>query len=58
MFKNFAAAVMLLMLLCGQALAETRIGTWNLEHLSERPNKDFKAIAKVAKNVDFLAVQD
>lgn len=49
---------MLLMLLCGQVLAETRIGTWNLEHLSERPNKDFKAIAKVAKNVDFLAVQE
>lgn len=58
MFKNLAAAVMLLMLLCGQVFAETRIGTWNLEHLSDRPNKDFKAIAKVAKNVDFLAVQE
>lgn len=58
MFKNLAAAVMLLMLLCGQVFAETRIGTWNLEHLSDRPNKDFKAIAKVAKNVDFMAVQE
>lgn len=38
--------------------AETRIGTWNLEHLSVRPNKDFQAIAKVAAQVDFLAVQE
>ena len=49
---------MLLMLLCGQVVAETRIGTWNLQHLNDRPSKDFKSIAKVAKNVDFLAVQE
>lgn len=58
MVKNFAAAMMLLMLLCGQVFAETRIGTWNLQHLNDRPSKDFKSIAKVAKNVDFLAVQE
>lgn len=40
------------------ALADVNIGTWNLEHLSVRPNKDFQSIAKVAKNVDFLAVQE
>ena len=40
------------------AFADINIGTWNLEHLSVRPNKDFQSIAKVAKNVDFLAVQE
>lgn len=40
------------------AFADVNIGTWNLEHLSVRPNKDFESIAKVAKNVDFLAVQE
>jgi endonuclease/exonuclease/phosphatase family metal-dependent hydrolase len=40
------------------ASADVNIGTWNLEHLSVRPNKDFQSIAKVAKNVDFLAVQE
>ncbi|WP_213879296.1 endonuclease/exonuclease/phosphatase family protein [Pseudomonas sp. dw_358] len=53
------SAVLTCLLLVTPALhAETRIGTWNLEHLSVRPNKDFAAIAKVAANVDFLAVQE
>lgn len=38
--------------------ADVKITIWNLEHLSIRPTKDFQAIAKVAKNVDFLAVQE
>ncbi len=40
------------------ACADVNIGTWNLEHLSVRPNKDFQGIAKVAQKVDFLAVQE
>lgn len=40
------------------AQADTKIATWNLQHLSVRPTKDFQAIAKVAKNVDFMAVQE
>ena len=47
-----------LLLFCTNALAATSIGTWNLEHLSIRDTKDFAAIAKVAKKVDFLAVQE
>jgi endonuclease/exonuclease/phosphatase family metal-dependent hydrolase len=40
------------------ASADINIGTWNLEHLSVRANKDFQSIAKVAQKVDFLAVQE
>jgi endonuclease/exonuclease/phosphatase family metal-dependent hydrolase len=40
------------------AYADVTIGTWNLEHLSVRPNKDFQGIAKVAQKADFLAVQE
>ena len=58
MFRNLTAALLALMLVCGQAFADVRIGTWNLEHLSVRPGKDFASIAKVAQNVDFLAVQE
>ncbi|MDR8364099.1 endonuclease/exonuclease/phosphatase family protein [Pseudomonas sp. JL3] len=57
MFKIFPY-VFLFLLSCTNGYAATRIGTWNIEHLSERPTKDFQAIAKVAKNVDFLAVQE
>lgn len=47
-----------LLLCCTNVFAATNIGTWNLEHLSIRDTKDFEAIAKVAKKVDFLAVQE
>ncbi|WP_311969305.1 endonuclease/exonuclease/phosphatase family protein [Pseudomonas baltica] len=57
MKKIFLAALMLLTL-SAQAFADVRIGTWNLEHLSVRPNKDIPSIAKVAQHVDFLAVQE
>lgn len=53
-----AAALACLCFATPAAFAETRIATWNLEHLSVRPTKDFDAIAKVASNVDFLAVQE
>lgn len=58
MFRKLTTALLALMLVCGQAFADVRIGTWNLEHLSVRPGKDFTSIAKVAQNVDFLAVQE
>ncbi|WP_245217787.1 endonuclease/exonuclease/phosphatase family protein [Pseudomonas eucalypticola] len=58
MFRTLTTALLALMLVCGQAFADVRIGTWNLEHLSVRPGKDFASIAKVAQNVDFLAVQE
>ena len=45
-------------MLCGQALADIKIGTWNIGHLSTRSNKDIISIAKVAKQVDFLAIQE
>ncbi|MCD5993551.1 endonuclease/exonuclease/phosphatase family protein [Pseudomonas sp. CDFA 602] len=58
MLKNLLAALVLLVTSCGNAFADINIGTWNLEHLSVRPTKDMASIAKVAKHVDFLAVQE
>jgi endonuclease/exonuclease/phosphatase family metal-dependent hydrolase len=58
MLKNLLAAFMLLAVSCGHACADINIGTWNLEHLSVRPTKDMVGIAKVARRVDFLAVQE
>lgn len=58
MLKFFRYIAVCLLLCCTNALAATSIGTWNLEHLSIRDTKDFVAIAKVAKKVDFLAVQE
>lgn len=58
MLKNLLAAFMLLAVSCGHACADINIGTWNLEHLSVRPTKDMAGIAKVARRVDFLAVQE
>lgn len=55
---RFIASCLLAFSLVQNAAADVNIGTWNLEHLSVRPNKDFKSIAKVAQNVDFLAVQE
>ena len=57
MFRVFASILLTLSLL-QNAFADINIGTWNLEHLSVRPNKDFQGIAKVAQKVDFLAVQE
>ncbi|MFY1663491.1 endonuclease/exonuclease/phosphatase family protein [Pseudomonas sp. Pseu.R1] len=55
---RFFASILLTLSLLQNAFADINIGTWNLEHLSVRPNKDFQAIAKVAQKVDFLAVQE
>lgn len=56
--KLIAPLTACLLFVTGSLQAETRIATWNLEHLSVRPTKDFAAIARVASNVDFLAVQE
>lgn len=58
MLKLVLAISVCLLLSWANAFAATKIGTWNLEHLSIRDTKDFKAIAKVAQKVDFLAVQE
>ncbi len=55
---RFCVALLLAFTLLQAASADVNIGTWNLEHLSVRPNKDFQGIAKVARKVDFLAVQE
>jgi endonuclease/exonuclease/phosphatase family metal-dependent hydrolase len=57
MFRFFVPLLFALSFL-QNACADINIGTWNLEHLSVRPNKDFQSIAKVAQKVDFLAVQE
>jgi endonuclease/exonuclease/phosphatase family metal-dependent hydrolase len=57
MFR-FCVALFLTFSFLHTACADVKIGTWNLEHLSVRPNKDFQSIAKVARQVDFLAVQE
>ena len=57
MFKFFAS-LLLAFSLQQTASADVNIGTWNLEHLSIRPTKDFQSIARVAQKVDFLAVQE
>jgi endonuclease/exonuclease/phosphatase family metal-dependent hydrolase len=57
MFRLFVSLLLAFSFL-QNACADVNIGTWNLEHLSVRPNKDFQGIAKVAQNVDFLAVQE
>ena len=51
-------SLLLTLSLFQNASADVSIGTWNLEHLSIRPTKDFQGIAKVARKVDFLAVQE
>lgn len=58
MFRAFTLALLLLAVTPACGVADTRIGTWNLEHLSVRPNKDLQSIAKVARQVDFLAIQE
>jgi endonuclease/exonuclease/phosphatase family metal-dependent hydrolase len=55
---RFCVALLLAFTFLQTASADVNIGTWNLEHLSVRPNKDFQGIAKVAQKVDFLAVQE
>lgn len=55
---RFFASLLLALSFLQNASADVNIGTWNLEHLSVRPNKDFQGIAKVAQKVDFLAVQE
>ncbi|WP_296256161.1 MULTISPECIES: endonuclease/exonuclease/phosphatase family protein [unclassified Pseudomonas] len=55
---RFFVLLLLVFAFLQNASADVKIGTWNLEHLSVRPNKDFQSIAKVAQNVDFLAVQE
>src|ERR1700712_2141278 len=55
---RFCVALLLAFTFLQTASADVNIGTWNLEHLSVRPNKDFEGIAKVARKVDFLAVQE
>jgi endonuclease/exonuclease/phosphatase family metal-dependent hydrolase len=55
---RFCVALLLAFTFLQTARADVNIGTWNLEHLSVRPNKDFQGIAKVAQRVDFLAVQE
>lgn len=55
---RFFVSLLLTLSFLQTACADVNIGTWNLEHLSVRPNKDFQAIAKVAQKVDFLAVQE
>lgn len=55
---RFFVSLLFAFSLLQSASADVNIGTWNLEHLSVRPNKDFQGIAKVAQNVDFLAVQE
>lgn len=57
MLRFFVSCLLALSFL-QNASADVNIGTWNLEHLSVRPNKDFQGIAKVAQKVDFLAVQE
>jgi endonuclease/exonuclease/phosphatase family metal-dependent hydrolase len=57
MFRFFVSLLLALSFL-QNASADVNIGTWNLEHLSVRPNKDYQGIAKVAQKVDFLAVQE
>lgn len=55
---RFFVSLLLTLSFLQNASADVNIGTWNLEHLSVRPNKDFQGIAKVAQKVDFLAVQE
>jgi endonuclease/exonuclease/phosphatase family metal-dependent hydrolase len=55
---RFFVSLLLTLSFLQTACADVNIGTWNLEHLSVRPNKDFQGIAKVAQKVDFLAVQE
>jgi endonuclease/exonuclease/phosphatase family metal-dependent hydrolase len=55
---RFFVSFLLALSFLQNASADVNIGTWNLEHLSVRPNKDFQGIAKVAQKVDFLAVQE
>ncbi len=55
---RFFVSLLLAFSFLQNASADVNIGTWNLEHLSVRPNKDFQGIAKVAQKVDFLAVQE
>jgi endonuclease/exonuclease/phosphatase family metal-dependent hydrolase len=55
---RFFVSILLALSFLQNACADVTIGTWNLEHLSVRPNKDFQSIAKVAQKADFLAVQE
>ena len=40
----------------GNAYADTRIATWNIEHLGWDNGKHMTAVARVAGAFDFLAV--
>lgn len=47
-----------LLALSAAALAELRIGSWNIRHLGWNNGKDFASVARVAEQFDFLAVQE
>jgi endonuclease/exonuclease/phosphatase family metal-dependent hydrolase len=51
-------ALLLLPLLVTTALAETRIGSWNIRNLGWDNGKDYAALAEVGALLDLIAVQE
>ncbi|MFW2132538.1 endonuclease/exonuclease/phosphatase family protein [Ectothiorhodospira haloalkaliphila] len=42
----------------GFVLAEVRIASWNIQHLGWQNDKSYQAVARVASQYDFLAIQE
>lgn len=53
-----SAILLLLLTFTTAALAEFRIGSWNLLHFGWNNGKDYNAVAAIASQFDFLAVQE
>lgn len=56
--KTQLAVLFLLTTFATTALAEFRVGSWNLLHFGWNNAKDYNAVAVIASQFDFLAVQE
>jgi endonuclease/exonuclease/phosphatase family metal-dependent hydrolase len=57
MFQKIILSIMLCMITTF-SFADVRVGTWNTMRLGSGTDKNFQALASVAQNFDFLAVQE
>ncbi|MCW3784435.1 endonuclease/exonuclease/phosphatase family protein [Defluviimonas salinarum] len=55
---RLAAALLALSLATGAAIAETRVASWNIEHLGWENGKDYAALAEVGAGFHLIAVQE
>ncbi|ADC73152.1 Endonuclease/exonuclease/phosphatase (plasmid) [Thioalkalivibrio sp. K90mix] len=58
LLRRGAFAILLIVLLPSAALADLRLASWNIQHLGWNVGKDYPAVARIAAQFDFLAIQE